>query len=140
MARLRAGTGEKEEAWKLLKEAVDLGAPEPKSLGLLADLTRERGDLAEAERLAKAGSEAFPHSSAWPAALASVYGATRDTAGLTAALTRRCELEESDAAARERLAQLAMAQGDAAGAPRPGGRAPHTDAMSPGGHRRVPQS
>jgi cytochrome c-type biogenesis protein CcmH/NrfG len=134
MSRLRAAAGEKEEAWKLLKDAVSLDAPEPKSLGLLADLTRERGDHAEAERLCRTGAARFPHSSAWPRELAEVYEATRDTAQLTEALVRLCDMEESDAPARERLARLAMARGDAAAAGSWAVRTLHIDVMNAEAH------
>jgi tetratricopeptide (TPR) repeat protein len=118
VARIRTAAGEKDEAWKLLKEAVDVAAPEPKSLGLLADLTRERGDLAEAGRLARIGAAQFPHASGWPAALAAVHEAARDTAQLTEALVLLSAMEEHDAPPRARLARIAMARGDAAAATR----------------------
>ena len=134
MARQRSAAGEKEEAWKLLKEAVSLEAPEPKSLALLADLTRERGDLAEAERLCRAGAQDFPHSSVWPRALAAVHEAARDTSKLTAALTRLCDLEENDAAARGELARLALARGDRNAAASWATETIHIDVMSAEAH------
>jgi tetratricopeptide (TPR) repeat protein len=118
MARLHTAAGENEAAFKVLKEAVEPASPEPKSLALLADLTRERGDLAEAERLARAGAERFPRSSAWPRALAAVHEAARDTAKLGEALVRLAQLDENDPAARERLARIEWARGDAADAAR----------------------
>jgi tetratricopeptide (TPR) repeat protein len=134
MARLSVATGEKEAAWKMLKEAVDLAAPEPKSLAMLADLARERGDLAEAERLARAGADAFPHSSVWPRALGLVFEATRDTSKLALALLRLCDMEESDAGARERLARLAEARGDPKEAGRWATRALQVDVMNAEAH------
>jgi tetratricopeptide (TPR) repeat protein len=134
MARLHAAAGEKEEAWKLLKDAVRLDAPEPKSLALLADLTRERNDLAEAERLCLAGAERFPHSSAWPRGLAAVYEATRDTVKRAAALARVCDMEEGDAAAREVLARLALARGDTTSAGSWALRTLYVDVMNPEAH------
>jgi tetratricopeptide (TPR) repeat protein len=140
MARLRAAAGEKEEAWKLLKDAVRPEAPEPKSLGLLADLARERGDLAEAERLCQIGAERFPHASAWPRGLAAAYEAARDTAQLTEALVRLCDMEESDATAREMLARLAMARGDAAAAGSWAVRTLHIDVMNAEAHGIVAET
>jgi len=134
MARLSMAAGDKEAAWKMLKEAVDPASPEPKSLAMLADLARERGDLAEAERLARAGADTFPHSSAWPRVLGLVYEATRDTSKLTAALLRLCDMEESDAGAREHLARLAEARGDPAEAGRWATRVIQVDVMNAEAH------
>ena len=63
-----------------------------------------------------------------------MHEAARDTAKLVEALVRLCEMEEHDAPPRERLARIAMARGDAAGAARWATETLHIDVLSVEAH------
>jgi Tfp pilus assembly protein PilF len=134
VARIRASAGEKKEARALLEAAVNVEAPEPKSLGLLAGLSLELADSLEAERLYRVGAAHFPHDDGWLRSLVPLHEAARDTAKLAEALARLAELDDGDAAIREQLARIARARSDPKAAAAWAEKALHFDVANAGAH------
>src|SRR5207244_41713 len=65
MARGQVAAGDTLGAMKLLQGTLDPGAPGERALALLAKMTLDRGDSAEAVRLYQIGADHFTHAPEW---------------------------------------------------------------------------
>lgn len=140
VARGQVSTGEKSQALELLRGAVDRAAPDVEALALLADLTFDAKDYAEAERLYLLGEVRFPRAADWPRALVRVYRQAGKTQELTERLVRLAAGNADDFDIRLELARLAMDHKDFDAGAHWSRDALHIDVMSPDAHAALAQA
>ena len=112
MARLYLSIGDREAAFKYLRDSFDEATPQKNHLALLAGLLMKAEKFDEAEELYALGAAKFPHDDAWPKRLATVYVKTGDEEKLTEVLTQLAQLDTDSVAFRMKLAEMAMGRED----------------------------
>ncbi len=112
LARLKLLVGEEDAALKILEQAHDKRSPHAETLLLLAQLKGKQGDAAFAEECYVLGQRTWPQEARWSKLLAETYLAARDEVKLVEPLEHLAGLDVDDAAARKKLAQLALKRRD----------------------------
>ena len=126
--------GDRSRALEALRGAFDAQAPELEALVLLANLTLEAKDYAEAERLALLGERRFPLGADWVKGLAAAYRGTGNHEKLAEVLARRAERDPNDAGLCVELAQLESERKDFEAEARWAREATHIDVANASAH------
>jgi tetratricopeptide (TPR) repeat protein len=108
LARLQLSIGDTDAAVKLLEGALDRESPSEDVLALLAALKLQSGDKGAAQALYELGDAKLPQSDRWVKGLVKIHLQSGDSVKLAPVLARLADLEPDNAAARQKLAQLAL--------------------------------
>jgi tetratricopeptide (TPR) repeat protein len=127
LARLQLSIGDREAAVGLLEPALDKDSPQEDLLALLAALKLQAGDTPAAQALYELGDTKLPHSDRWLKGLVKIHLQAGDSTKLLPLLKRLVELEPDNGAARQKLAELALAVKDYAQAAALATRGIHAD-------------
>ena len=117
-ARLHLLVGENAAALARLEGALDRDRPQENLLALLAGLKLKSEDYAAAAELYELGAKHEPTGGKWLKSLAAVYLKSGEEKKLVGVLTKLAAADADDLPVRKKLAQLALAQGDAPAAAR----------------------
>jgi tetratricopeptide (TPR) repeat protein len=107
-ARLLIVAGDEDKARKLLEEAVDAKAPEPKVLQLLGKIYYESKDFAQAAKMFELGRQAEPYESKWLSELVRVYAQSGERDKQINALKELVPTDADDVETRKRLTRLLL--------------------------------
>jgi Tfp pilus assembly protein PilF len=107
-ARLLIAAGDEDKARKLLEDAVDAKAPEPKVVQLLGKMYYEGKDFAQAAKMFELGRQAEPYESKWLSELVRVYAQSGDRDKQINALKELVPTDADDLETRKRLTRLLL--------------------------------